>query len=700
MVFGSSGLSSALLTLFVLTTLGSEAIGKPRQGSIAQEAYVKASNTDPFDVFGVAVSVSGNTIVIGAPREDSAATGVNGDQSDDSERDSGATYVLTRTATAWSQQAYLKASNTDGDTFQVLGDRFGSSVAISGDTIVVGAPIENSNATGIGGDQTNNSAPNAGAAYVFTRTGSNWSQEAYLKGSNTESFDLFGRSVAISGDTIAVGATDESSDSTGINGNQGDGPYSFASGAVYVFVRDGTSWTQQAYVKASNTGESDRFGSSISLSGNTLVVGAPAERSNAVGVGGVESDNSAQNAGAAYVFERIGTSWSQQAYLKASNTEAGDSFGQTVSLDGDTIIIGAPMEESSATGVNGDQSDNGADQSGAAYVFTRSGTTWSQQAYLKASNTGDRDHFGSSVSIKADSVLVGASGESSGSPGIGGDQSDDSAGRAGAAYMFVRSGTAWSQQAYIKASGPSPTSGFGSSGAISNDLAVLGAFAEDGDGTGVNSDRSSGPASDSGAVYIFDLAFDPDLPSIGTSLCFGDGGDQLGCTNCPCMNNASVGAAGGCLNSAGDSSVVAAAGDSSVSLPTGGSTDLRFVLSGAPPGAFCILNSGDGVAPSNMANPCFGLSSGAQAVQFDGLRCAITNTRRHGGRSADSNGEVGTTNSPWGGAGGPPVGIANAGAGFVAGQTRYFQAINRDDPLLSCMRGLNTSQAVEVTFTP
>lgn len=97
---------------------------------------------------------------------------------------------------------------------------------------------------------------------------------------------------------------------------------------------------------------------------------------------------------------------------------------------------------------------------------------------------------------------------------------------------------------------------------------------------------------------------------------------------------------------------------------------------------------------------CFGLSSGAQAMQFDGLRCAIVNTRRHGGRLSDSNGDVGVTNDPWGGEGGPPVGIAVAGAGFAAGQTRYFQVINRDDPLLSCMRGLNTSQAVEVVFSP
>lgn len=184
------------------------------------------------------------------------------------------------------------------------------------------------------------------------------------------------------------------------------------------------------------------------------------------------------------------------------------------------------------------------------------------------------------------------------------------------------------------------------------------------------------------------------------SLCNGDGGNQAGCTNCPCGNNAPVGTIGGCLNSAGTSAELEASGDLSVSLPAGSTTDLRFGLSGAPPNAFCILNSGDAVAPGNPTNPCFGLDSGAQAVAFDGLRCAITNTRRHGGRSADALGEVGVTNSPWGGEGGPPAGLAVAFGGFASGQTRYFQVINRDDATMVCMRGLNTSQAAEITFTP
>ncbi len=183
------------------------------------------------------------------------------------------------------------------------------------------------------------------------------------------------------------------------------------------------------------------------------------------------------------------------------------------------------------------------------------------------------------------------------------------------------------------------------------------------------------------------------------ALCSGDGGDQLGCTNCPCMNNALPGTIGGCLNSVSTSAELIASGNRSASLPSGATIDLRFGLTGAPPSAFCILNSGDALAPTGMANPCFGNGSGVQAVQFDGLRCAVVNTRRHGGRSADPNGEIGATNMPWGGEGNPAVGVVQF-AGFVSGQTRFFQVINRDNPLLSCMRGLNTSQALEIQFTP
>ncbi len=409
--------------------------------SWTQQAYIKASNTEAVDQFGwsVALSADGDTLVVGAIGEDSNATGIGGDQNDNSASNSGAVYVFTRTNTAWTQQAYVKASNAGA------GDRFGWSVALSvdGDTLAVGAFNEESNATGIGGDQNDNSASNSGAVYVFTRTGADWTQQAYIKASNTDAGDQFGYSVALSavGDTLAVGAYLEDSNATGIGGDQNDNTAS-ASGAVYVFIRTDTAWTQQAYIKASNTGAGDNFGYRVALSvdGDTLAVGASSEESNATGIGGDQDDNTASASGAAYVFTRAGASWTQQAYIKASNTGAGDRFGWSVALsaDGDTLAVGAISEESNSTGIGDDQNDNSASNSGAVYVFTRAGASWTQQAYIKASNTDAGDQFGYRVALSADgdTLAVGAIGEDSNATGIGSDQANNAASDSGAVYLY------------------------------------------------------------------------------------------------------------------------------------------------------------------------------------------------------------------------------------------------------------------------
>ena len=407
-----------------------------RSGSTwSQEAYLKASNTEVTDAFGDSVAISGDTLVVGAPGEDSSATGVDGDQADNSAGNAGAAYVFTRSGVTWSQQAYLKASNTGA------GDLFGWSIAIAGDTVVVGASSEYSNATGVDGDGTNNSATSAGAAYVFTRSGVTWSQQAYLKASNTEQNDNFGNSLAISGDTVVVGAYGEDSNATGVNGNQANNLAS-DSGAAYVFTRSGVTWSQQAYLKASNTEAIDQFGRSVAISGDSVVVGAYVESSNATGVDGDQADNSAIASGAAYVFTRSGVTWSQQAYLKASNAETIDEFGTSVAISGDSVVVGANLEDSNATGVDGNQADNSTNDAGAAYVFTRSGVSWSQQAYLKASNTGASDFFGTSVAISGDSVVVGAYGESSNATGVDGDGTNNSASASGAAYAYIVVGPA------------------------------------------------------------------------------------------------------------------------------------------------------------------------------------------------------------------------------------------------------------------
>ncbi len=463
---------------------------------IAQQAYLKASNTDANDRFGYSVAASGDTVVVGAYLEDSNATGVNGNQADNSAMDSGAAYVFARNGATWAQQAYLKASNAEA------GDEFGFSVSISGDTVVVGAHRESSTSIGLNGNQNDNNAVNSGAAYVYTRSGTTWTQQAYIKASNTGPGDEFGFSVAMSGDTVVVGAPFESSNAMGVDGNQSDNSASGA-GATYVFVRSGTTWGQQAYLKASNTDAGDLFGSSVGVSSDTVVVGAFFESSNATGVNGDQLNNSAFVSGAAYVFVRDGTLWSQQAYLKASNTDSSDAFGISVAVSGDTVVAGARREASSSVGINGNQADNSVGSSGAAYVFVRSNGIWTQQAYLKASNTGTLDLFGWSVAVSGNTVVVGAASEDSDATGVNGNHASNSALESGAAYVFIRSGNQWSQQAYLKPSNTGAGDNFGWSVTVSGNTVLVGAVGEDSNATGIDGDQTNNSAFASGAAYIF-----------------------------------------------------------------------------------------------------------------------------------------------------------------------------------------------------
>lgn len=444
--------------------------------SLAQQAYLKASNTDANDQFGSAVALDSDTLVVGAPEEDSATSGINGSQSGNSGDGTGAVYVFVRNGGIWTQQAYLKSSNPENR------DLFGSSVAISGDTIVVGAPFEDSNATGINGNQSDNSVAQAGAAYVFVRSGTTWTQQAYLKPS-TAGFNNFGNTVAIDGDTIAIGAEGEDSASTGINGSE-VGTGAASSGAVYVFTRSGTTWSQQAYIKSSNSQSGDQFGNRVALSHDTLAVGAVGEDSAATGIGGNQGDNSASGSGAVYVFTRSGNTWSQQAYVKASNSAANTSFGGSLSLDSNTLAVGT-------------------DNASTAYIFTRSGGLWTQEALLQGANTENGDQFGISVAVHGDTLAVGASGEDSAATGINGDGTNNSASSSGALYVFTRSGTTWTQRDYVKGSNGEAGDSFGSAIAANNGTIVSGAYLEDSHATGINGIQTDNSATDSGAVYVF-----------------------------------------------------------------------------------------------------------------------------------------------------------------------------------------------------
>ena len=299
-----------------------------------------------------------------------------------------------------------------------------------------------------GGDEPA-AAPNPAPPPPPAAAPTQWSLQATLKSSTLDAADNLGSALAMDGDTLVVGVRRESSLQRGITNGSGasSNNSSTGSGAVFVFVRAGGLWVQQAYLKASNADNSDAFGASVAISGDTIVVGARGEDSaqNTVTNGGSASeDNTAFESGAAYVFVRSGINWTQQAILKASNNRANLGFGEHVSISGDTIVVGAPSEDSSqatigaGTGASGDVS---APDAGAAYVFVRSGGNWAQQAYLKANNAGSSDFFGSAVALSGHLGAVGAPLEDGALAGIVNDSTPvagNGATDAGAVYTFQR----------------------------------------------------------------------------------------------------------------------------------------------------------------------------------------------------------------------------------------------------------------------
>lgn len=395
--------------------------------------YLKAPVIDPDDGFGSAVSMDSDTLVIGAPKEDGDA-GI----SDNSLTDSGAAYVFVKENGQWVFQAYLKASDRDFDA------GFGSAVAISGDSIVIGSPQRGLPSGGFFPDP-------AGAAYVFVRTGGIWTQQQKLTGSNTGDSDNFGSAVAIDGNTIAIGAKFEA----------GAGNTLTDSGAAYVFSRSGTTWAQDAYLKASNAGALDEFGSSVAVSGDTIAVGAPFE------------DDNGQEAGAVYLFEKDSSSWLQTAKLGGGEIAAGDFFGTSVALDAGRLVIGA----------RGD--DNGANGSGAAYVFRKVAATWGNENRLKATIPAATAEFGTSVAIWGERIVCGAPG-------------DDAAGNnAGAVFSFHRSTSGWGASTNHPATNPGAGDGYG--GAVTISALEFAAAAKGEDGI-------TDTTSNSGATCAFILA--------------------------------------------------------------------------------------------------------------------------------------------------------------------------------------------------
>ncbi len=385
------------------------------------------------------------------------------------------------------------------------GDRLGWAVRLSADanTLVISAPNEDSSSTGINGDETDNSALQSGAVYIFSRNETTWTQQAYLKANNAEAGDEFGYSLSLSddGNTLAVGARLEDSNAKGINGNHADNS-AIDSGATYIFTRSGNTWTQQAYLKASNADTDDEFGHYVELSsdGNTLAISAIFEDSNAVNINGDQTNNSASNTGATYLFTRTGTVWAQQAYLKASNTGNGSAehFGQSITLSSDANTLA----------VSADDEDSGGTNSGAVYTFTRNGEEWSPQSFIKH-NTPLRSYefFGQSISLSGDGTLlaVGSPGNDSAATGINGDPTNTSANASGAAYIFRFDGTNWIQESFIKASNTEASDSFGDFVVLSSDgkTLAISATKEDSNAIGINGNELDNTTADVGAVYVF-----------------------------------------------------------------------------------------------------------------------------------------------------------------------------------------------------
>ena len=344
-----------------------------RSGSTwTQQAFVKDPNPTGVSSFGLLVALSGNTLAVGAG-DQSCATGINGNPADTGCFGSGAVYVFTRSDSAWTQEAYLKPSDVPGarpgtppNNAQLLAlDGFGRQLAIDGDTLAVGNELN-------------------GSFYVFARTAGVWAQQTFKAGA-------FEHSLAIKGDTLVVGAEDNSCP-TGPNGEQLV-PGCVGPGAVYVFTRTNNLWSQTAYFKPISPTNFPRLDvNSVGFDGTTLAVGA-SDFNCATGFNPSPGSNDCFGSGAVYLFSQTATGWAQRAYVKASNTDAGDFFGMnvnpfrlagppisSVAISGNTLAVGAIGEDSCATGINGNQTDNScgpntspefqtAGGSGAAYVY-------------------------------------------------------------------------------------------------------------------------------------------------------------------------------------------------------------------------------------------------------------------------------------------------------------------------------------------
>lgn len=460
---------------------------------ISQSAFLKSSNRDAGDAFGAAVAISGDLLAVSSVSEASKASGVNGDQSDNTLPAAGAVYVFVRENGEWHQDAYIKAINPG------INDHFGSSVALSGDTLVVGAPQEDSYPDGKPDPINNDNAADSGAAYVYVRSGGVWSFQAMLKAGNGARLSLdFGCAVAIDGDTIVVGARQERNTGVGINPPY-QTSYGNLNGAAYVFRRSGTVWNEVAYIKPPyliTLDGSYMFGERVGVAGKNIFVNAVRDASAARGINGDMTQDPAKFvSGAVFAYRLDAGGLVFDAYIKSSNSDPGDAFGYDLAASGETLVVSSIKDDSDATGLNGNQGNSTTKtDSGAVYIFDRGAGGWTQTAYLKAPVTAPSDNFGKALALHNDTLAISSSSKAVGPEG--------SKNYPGTVYLYKRQGGTWEFYNIAKPAKVGVAEAYGQDVAVSSDALLVSASGDDNGGTGVNN-PSNTKVSESGAAYVF-----------------------------------------------------------------------------------------------------------------------------------------------------------------------------------------------------
>ncbi|MBK6342034.1 MAG: fibronectin type III domain-containing protein [Flavobacteriales bacterium] len=414
---------------------GCSCAGEPAPWTLIQK--IVAADRAAGDQFGWTVGVDGDYAVIGARTDDQPIN------------NAGSAYLFKRVGGSWIQQQKLVASDAETD------DRFGDAVAIHGNYVVVGAHREDHDANG------QNMLLNAGAVYVFVRNGDVWSQQQKIVAADRGSSDYFGASLDIHGDRIVVGVSNDGQDASG--GNTID-----LAGSAYIFVRNGNVWSQEQKIVASDRAFWDSFGQSVAMSGDRIVVSAENEDEDANG------SSTMANAGSVYVFARNGGVWTEEQKITALDRATNDLFGVSVDLDGDRLIVGAHYE------------DNLASDCGAAYIFSRTTGTWTQEQKIQASAQAEEDYFGRSVAIRGGRALIGAYGKDAIGPGGG------QVANCGAAYLFALVNGVWQQQFIALAPDRAVDDYFGVSVALDDSYFLVGAYSENEDEFGMNTALSAG----------------------------------------------------------------------------------------------------------------------------------------------------------------------------------------------------------------